>query len=96
MRFPDVGALRKIANMHSATINAFTEELLSIQKEAGLRDLLKRGTKPLKQGVDRVGMKTLLATDKVFDRARKLPVVGKKLKGVNLGHALEASIRLLA
>jgi len=81
--------------MHLATLCAFEDELASIQKEAGLRDVWSKGTIPLQEAAAHLGRKAGVKAENVLDAARKLPVVGKKLKDVNLGHVQEVAQRLM-
>lgn len=82
--------------MHLATLLAFEEELASIQKEAGLRDVWTRGTKPLLDAYERSGQKAGIHVENLMDVAKKkLPGAEKALKGKNLGHLSETARRLL-
>lgn len=70
--------------MHPVTLKAFEDELASISKEAGIKDFLKRGTKPLSEKYTQLGQKAAIASDNLLDKAKKLPVVGKRVNEVNL------------
>jgi len=74
MKFPVRSKSHKVKTMHRATINAFMDELSSIEKEAGVREALKAGTRALKSGSEkytRAGQKTAIKADNVLDTVRK-------------------------
>lgn len=81
--------------MNLVTLVAFEDELAAIQKEAGVRDALRKGTKPLVEQLTHAGQKAGVLGEGALDKLRKAPVVGKNLKKLNLGHIHDMANRLL-
>lgn len=81
--------------MNLVTLMAFEDELASIQKEAGLKDVWTKGTKPIIQAYERTGAKTGVHAENLLAAARKVPIIGKPLRGVGVGDVTDVARRLM-